>query len=432
MARVHPLFVAAILLMIAPFLRAADRLAVHEWGTFTALEDEAGAPIGGINTDDEPLPAFVHDPAGVVNPPSELPGSLSKGVPRCDPDICLRLETPVVYFHLPADAPRPMTLDLDVTFHGGWLTQYYPDAKAVAPGLQEMSRLHRFGQLTEKTDGSLSWRGLTIGTNQPGPQTDAPVWMAPRNVAADSVAAGTEAERFVFYRGVGHLVPSVKVTRSTDGATLQISADSPDDLRSLWLVDVKPDGRCALRSLAASPPADHLITASGFSDSEYSVHNLVRVRQSLGSAITAAGLLPDEANALLNTWETSYFRRPGLRLFFLVPRAWTDRVLPVHLSVDADVTRVMIGRIEIVTPTERSLLAVIATGPASSANTWYSAAMKQAAGGSLLSAQVTLPDDYRAYLQLGRFRNALILDELSQRPTSALKTFIANYSLQPG
>ena len=34
---------------------------VHEWGTFTALQDEAGNAVGGINTEDEPVPPFVHD-----------------------------------------------------------------------------------------------------------------------------------------------------------------------------------------------------------------------------------------------------------------------------------------------------------------------------------------------------------------------------------
>ena len=77
-------------------------------------------------------------------------------------------------------------------------------------------------------------------------------------------------------------------------------------------------------------------------------------------------------------------RVPGLRLFFLVPRGWTDANLPLTISlageysyqsklavmaktakpVHADITRVMIGRIEIVTPEERALLAQISSGSA--------------------------------------------------------------------
>ncbi|HWB58717.1 MAG TPA: hypothetical protein VG733_04460, partial [Chthoniobacteraceae bacterium] len=43
--------------------RADDKpkpLVVHEWGTFTTLQDDQGVSISGINADDEPLPDFVH------------------------------------------------------------------------------------------------------------------------------------------------------------------------------------------------------------------------------------------------------------------------------------------------------------------------------------------------------------------------------------
>jgi hypothetical protein len=53
---------------------AAEPVVIHEWGTFTALHDEAGLPIGGINTDDEPLPRFVHDRVeDLLIGPSEVP-----------------------------------------------------------------------------------------------------------------------------------------------------------------------------------------------------------------------------------------------------------------------------------------------------------------------------------------------------------------------
>ena len=40
-------------------LRATDPVIVHEWGTFTCLQDGQGQAIGGINVDDEPAPGFV-------------------------------------------------------------------------------------------------------------------------------------------------------------------------------------------------------------------------------------------------------------------------------------------------------------------------------------------------------------------------------------
>src|ERR1700734_923301 len=37
----------------------AAPLSVHEWGPFPSLQDDSGHAIGGINVDDEPVPAFV-------------------------------------------------------------------------------------------------------------------------------------------------------------------------------------------------------------------------------------------------------------------------------------------------------------------------------------------------------------------------------------
>ena len=54
-----------------------------------------------------------------------------------------------------------------------------------------------------------------------------------------------------------------------------------------------------------------------------------------------------EAEAMLNTWKASYFQKPGLRLFYIVPRAWTDYFLPLEFSVPARVTRVIVGRVDL-------------------------------------------------------------------------------------
>src|SRR5438093_2884168 len=160
-------------------------LVVHEWGTFTVLQDEQGKPIGGINTDDEPLPDFVHNLNWAVNGPSSpLPPVYFKGVPRNHPDVYVRLETPVIYFYPPAG--REMTLDVDVRFPAGWLTQYYPDARVTADGHEQ--KQFEVGPITYRSAGTLSWRGLKIGGNQEGPATAVPAWLAPRAVPAAASA----------------------------------------------------------------------------------------------------------------------------------------------------------------------------------------------------------------------------------------------------
>src|ERR1035437_4528866 len=72
----------------------AQPLVVHEWGTFTPLQDETGRTLGGINTDDEPEPAFCHDlDWQLIAHPGELPPVLYKGVASCQSDVTMRLET---------------------------------------------------------------------------------------------------------------------------------------------------------------------------------------------------------------------------------------------------------------------------------------------------------------------------------------------------
>src|SRR5438045_4957680 len=79
-----------------------EPLIVHEWGTFTSLQNEAGQAIGGINTDDEPVPQFVHRLTDwLLLSHTEVPAAFFQGAPSCHPDVTLRLETPVLYFHLP-------------------------------------------------------------------------------------------------------------------------------------------------------------------------------------------------------------------------------------------------------------------------------------------------------------------------------------------
>ena len=107
-----------------------------------------------------------------------MPSVYFKGAPRVHPDVIVRLETPVIYFYPPAGAKLPASVDVDVAFRGGWLTQFYPDAKAAVPGLE--NGRFEFGPLGKATVGSLAWHDLRVGGEANGPETTSPVWLAPR------------------------------------------------------------------------------------------------------------------------------------------------------------------------------------------------------------------------------------------------------------
>jgi hypothetical protein len=63
------------------------------------------------------------------------------------------------------------------------------------------------------------------------------------------------------------------------------------------------------------------------------------------------GLFADEAKAMVDTWKDSWFTEEGERVFYILPRVWTDEILPMTLSPAPEkLVRVMVGRAEILTP----------------------------------------------------------------------------------
>ncbi len=390
--------------LLIPASVQASEIVVHEWGTFTSLQNERGEAIGGINVDTEPLPGFVHNFALAVLPNAAPLGGkgLSIGAPRMD--ITMRLETPVIYFHLPARAAKPMKLDARVRFRGGWLTQFYPDADAEIDGTAVVKQPK--GLIGAATVGGLAWRGLRVGTAASGPKTESHVWLAPRRVQADAVTTQKgQSEQYLFYRGVGHLDAPLRAVR-TSADTLDIRSQidakvvSASALRipQLWLVDVQLGGQVAFRSVGARNVQETGETISArFEKHDHAASNLASLKAELRGALVADGLFEDEADALLRTWEASYFQQTGQRLFFLVPRAWTDAYLPLEFSVPSRIQRTMVGRIELVTPQQREAMKQLAELPGDGKDK------------EIVKRRGEL------YKQLGRFGNAMLLDDQRQR-----------------
>jgi hypothetical protein len=411
-------------------LRGDPELVVHEWGTFTCLQDESGKAIGGINSDDEPVPEFVHDiaPHLLIPTDPETPPPRSKSIPRCHTDVNMRLETPVVYFH-PADG-FARHFNFSVLFHRGWLTQFFPEATAHAYGIKD----GQVGSLASFGGGSLQWNDISLGRSEEGPATASRIWNAPRQVDAATIEVKGEHEKYLFYRGVAHLDAPVLVRRS--GPELIITKETKDngqqstrDIKQLWMLDVKGEGRAAFRIVRPYDQGPALVakTPAEFAPEEYADTAIHDLRESMRAALMEQGLFEDEANALLNTWQVSYFQSAGLRLFFLVPEVWTNRVMPLTIRaphgeklIDAAITRVMVGRIEIVTPEQRALLGRLAGNS-------ETAALHTPATSSDWDAKfISL---YPEYLKLGRFRNALLLDEQKRRPSAGLHGFIGRFGL---
>jgi hypothetical protein len=416
------------------------------------LQNDKGQAIGGINSDDEPVPRFVHRLAYLLQLGSEVPPSFCQGAPHCHPDVTMRLETPVIYFHPPGGKPLVKPFDISATFKGGWLSEYYPNAETDTNN-------NVFGPLPSTTVGKLLWKDLQLGCCWTGPETSDHVWTAPRNVNAASVRTGDgESEKFLFYRGVAHLDAPLAI--SHDAKTRQVLlrsqlapelAGNPNlKVKSLWLVHIRKDGQVAFRgipSLTLGAGDKTLAWAPmdfGFWD--YSAGNRDALKLSLLAALVGEGLFRDEAQALLDTWELSYFKSAGWRVFFLVPRAWTDFYLPLQVSTPSEITRVMVGRIELISDEQKEALRQLASFSedrikAEAQKLRESFYSKEALtspenravfeGRRPLDAlKMSIPKSYALYLGLGRFRNALLLDEQKNHPSKGLEQFIHYHALE--
>jgi hypothetical protein len=119
----------------------------------------------------------------------------------------------------------------------------------------------------------------------------------------------------------------------------------------LWLVDVRADGKAAFReqaplTISRGGASRELARLPLFSTADYSTAALTALRRSMKQSLVTAGLFDDEAEAMLETWRHSYFA-PGLRLLYVVPSEWTSYFLPLRISVPNELTRVLVGRIDL-------------------------------------------------------------------------------------
>jgi hypothetical protein len=77
-------------------------------------------------------------------------------------------------------------------------------------------------------------------------------------------------------------------------------------------------------------------------------------------ALVSDGLFEKEARAMVKTWRASWFGEEGTRVFYSLPQSVTDAMIPLHLSpAPKEMVRVMIGRLETLTPERESRIATL-------------------------------------------------------------------------
>jgi hypothetical protein len=345
-------------------------LIVHEWGTITTHHAPNGTPQGRLNHIDprEVLPSFVHqyEPPATQNKPNQ--SLIKTAVAPGRPDVTMRLETPVIYFHPPAGGAALPPFDVDVRFRGGVLNEFYPAATAsVAVDVERINTKMQAGVikawngevLNNYVVGSLHWGSISLKETVPQPATSSHVWLAPRAVKSSGVTVPSgEGERYLFYRGVAHLDALVQTELSQNELRLKapqrllwLGAPSMT-ISPLWLVDIRADGRVAFRErkrlvIAKDSTSREVARMPMFGPADYSASRVAELKVSMKQALVAAGLFSDEADAMLATWNDSYFGTPGLRVLYLVPNEWTSYFLPLRVSIPHELTRVLVGRIDL-------------------------------------------------------------------------------------
>jgi hypothetical protein len=374
---------------------------LHEWGTFTTVAASDGSLLPGVEREEEPLPAFVYSHEAMHNN-SFIPIPLSKGISWHRPlaNVTVRMETPVIYFY----TDTPFAARVEVGFKGGTISQWYPQ-RTTGDSLPPLKRdadgvpLQRENTLdfAKGYDGSIVW---DVTVEPPGDDVfgrifrggETPSWLHPRQ--PDSALVTTkngEAEKYLFYRGLGQLQPPV--TFSATDTTLTVVNHSPEPVAQ-WLVFDLDEARHARWVRPASvEPARAEAGASltvPLHDRPYQRDWRRSVYEDAAAMLTASGLTRAETDGMLQTWWSSYFEKPGLRVFWVVPSAYVNEVLPLTVTPSPrESVRVLVGRTEIMTPAfERRLLADFTAATEEKPNPWlhdryfpaYAARVKQLGG----------------------------------------------------
>jgi hypothetical protein len=327
------LWLTSLLVVVAAAIGAAQSqppsdLVVHEWGTFLAMQGSDGVTLDGMYHEEHALPAFVH--------------ARSHDQLRL-PSVDLKGETPVIYFY----TQRKQNVWVKVDFPRGVWTQWYPQAGHVGP------QFSASGSLLQPRGGHISWSVEVLPNSTPAlPQTakDA-LWNFARDVDAASVKAGSEAERFIFYRGLGRAPLPLQMTMN-DGRL-----ESSQHLRHLFILRVE-NGKGVYRYLPELKSGESITGVIPRMTDALPMDEFTRkVVRDLATRLVESGLYPKEARAMVNTWRTSYFHTDGVRVLFVLPQTWTDEFIPMEVSPQPkQIVRVMVGRLEVLTP-ERERLA---------------------------------------------------------------------------
>lgn len=447
------LFIVLFLFGCRAAVAADDDFVVHEWGTFTSVSGADGVRLEFRPLVDSDLPDFV------LNRPRQA-GIAAPIGSKLDYRVFQRMETPVTYFY----TDRDREVRVKVGFPSGLLTEFYPPVATMKPDFVWNKRA-AVGQ------SELDWGTVSlIPAGRLRPSLDTPgladrvqahllrtlvptsderhyayaretesalVHVArPRDAKRPAAPSGDFFEKFLFYRGVGNFTLPLTVT-SRGSEQFEATNSGPDPIRSLFLVTVH-DQVVRFRQYDAIPANGRLTLRL---DAEAaSVESLA---EAVVRALIAERLYEPEARAMVKTWRDSWFAEEGTRLFYMLPARRTDELLPLTIEPrPRETVRVMVGRMELMTPEEEQrLVSIVRQSAVARAAHAKGIAERRAAAaeGKLAESQVedrplAIPP---ALLKLGRLAEPAMVrvkfyarePELRQEAAQLLSDLLRHWSL---
>jgi len=314
-------------------------LIAHEWGTFTSIAGETGQVV-------EWLP---------LNSPSDLPSFVEhfRGTGfKVGLGGTIRMETPVLYFYSTHDT----TVDVNVSFFHGLITEWYPHATHIEPS----SSLDNVALFQQQSSGSISWKSVSVQPSANLAFRDEPQpshYYAARNTNSSplrlAVLGGDQSEKFLFYRGVSVAAAPLSALVLSNGQ-IEAANQSAAEIPKLILFERRGE-KIGFREINA-------LREGAILDPPMLNASLDSLPPDLEASLVSSGLYPEEAHAMLESWRDSWFEE-GSRLIYIVPNTFVEKILPLSIEPQpAKVHRVFVGRMELLTPaTQNAIETAVAT-----------------------------------------------------------------------